>query len=203
MLILDTDTIRFDSVNKKQTVSITNFFLWDHRKKRQASSMTSLQKTTSSSILVAALAIILALIVTGSVIIWYTSPINDASIIITPTDRVNGYGSTHNSNHHNEKSAVAVRDRIDMTPIESFSVQGQFPETFPQNEANFITKPYQSSVSQCHLTANGVACEPMLRNVRWKEPLEEIYTYDINSPITRRMNLSSGVPSPCMNSLQS
>jgi len=82
------------------------------------------------------------------------------------------------------------------------TVHEQFQDFFPDNEANFITKPYQSSVSQCHLTTNGVECKPLLRNVRWKEPLNEVHIYDIDSPVTRPMNLDPGPPSPCLYSLE-
>jgi hypothetical protein len=52
-------------------------------------------------------------------------------------------------------------------------------EFFPYNEANFINKPYLSSVAQCHYTDYG--CEK-IRNVRWREPISDIFTYDLDPP---------------------
>lgn len=81
------------------------------------------------------------------------------------------------------------------------TVSEYFSSVFPFNEANIVTKPYASSITQCHLTTNGVECTPILRNVRWKEPLDEVFIYDIDSPITRPMDLQKEPASPCMTSL--
>jgi len=56
---------------------------------------------------------------------------------------------------------------------------------FPVGEANLVTKPYESSVAQCHLTTSGC-----LKNVRWREPLSETHVYDPENPQIRR----SGAP---------
>lgn len=56
---------------------------------------------------------------------------------------------------------------------------------FPVGEANLITKPYESSVPQCHLTTSGC-----LKNVRWREPLSDTHVYDPENPQIRR----SGAP---------
>ena len=52
-------------------------------------------------------------------------------------------------------------------------------DVFPINEANYINKPYSSSVSQCHFTDFGCT---QIRNVRWREPISDIFTYDIDPP---------------------
>lgn len=52
-------------------------------------------------------------------------------------------------------------------------------DVFPYNEANYINKPYASSVAQCHFTDFGCT---QIRNVRWREPVSDIFTYDIDPP---------------------
>jgi len=52
-------------------------------------------------------------------------------------------------------------------------------DVFPINEANYINKPYSSSVAQCHFTDFGCT---QIRNVRWREPISDIFTYDIDPP---------------------
>lgn len=56
---------------------------------------------------------------------------------------------------------------------------------FPVGEANLITKPYESSVPQCHLSTGGC-----LRNVRWREPMTDVHIYDPENPLIMR----SGAP---------
>jgi len=123
------------------------------------------------------------------------------------------YPDHHHQKQNDEKNhqtAQVSQNGVDATSTSSPQIRSPieyrnseaFEDVFPYNEANFITKPYESSVAQCHLTADGMECTPMLRNVRWKEPLDEVFIYDVDSPITRPMHLPPGPPSPCIETLQ-
>jgi len=157
---------------------------------------TTTKKTTRPSILSVVLIIVLIVIVIGLLIGFLWRPHYSSSSSTTRTT---------NNNHQPDKilKYLVSQDVTDPVMDRVVTVNEQFQSTFPDNEANFITKPYQSSVSQCHLTTNGIECQPILRNVRWKEPIQEVHIYDTDSPVTRPMHLYPGPPSPCMNSLQS
>lgn len=99
---------------------------------------------------------------------------------------------------------MSIAESASSSPIatDRGTVMDHFEAVFPDNEASFINKPYLSSVAQCHLTSSGIACTPPLRNVRWKEPLEETHIYDLDSAPARSLDLPPPPASPCLTSLQ-
>jgi hypothetical protein len=81
--------------------------------------------------------------------------------------------------NNKNKNEIGVWDSCPKEKTEGTGCDEINEEFFPYNEANFINKPYLSSVAQCHYTDYG--CEK-IRNVRWREPISDIFTYDLDPP---------------------
>lgn len=101
--------------------------------------------------------------------------------------------SQNEKRHKRRQRRLQTRSTAD-TPTEDFDDQ-----FFPYNEANFITKPYKSGVAQCHLErGGGIRCTPLIRNVRWREPLEDVFVYDTDLPPSQLTCQFTAPPSPCL-----